>query len=823
MPYQCPAPGPGHRLARRLDTRRLDTRRWDTRRLDTRRLGTRLAVTCAAVALAAVPLATAAPAVAATAQVSIAITSINPDIARPGQPVTVSGTVSNTTADAVSGLSVQIRSSGSALTSRDDLTNYAAGTLPADSPVAGAVAQLPGTLDAGATEQWTISIPAHHLGMTSFGVYPLAAEVDSGVALNIARSFLPFWPAKSPLAGPLQVAWVWPVIDSPQQAACQVLLNNSLAASLASGGRLAGLLAAGSTSGASQADLTWAVDPGLLASVSAMTKPYRVGGSATCSATTRKPASTAARTWLTDLRSVTARQDFFVTPYDNVDVAALTHQGMDSDLTQAFNDGRSVAATILGSAQRPAITAADQNPGHASPADGIAWPAEGIADYGVLGSLAVNGAGTVILDSTMMPPFTQVSYTPSAVTQTPDGVGPELHVALADDTLTQIVGSAPAATTTQSAAAQAAATGASFATEQRFLAETAMIAAEAPALRRSIVVAPPQQWNPAPGVASALLSETVSAPWLRPVGLANLVTSDSTSGQVYRQQPPQHLLRPDELSASLLRQAAQLDERLRLQGSILDPPDSAYLSTAVAAVESSAWRGASGAGQASRVLAQVSGYLAAREHLVTMINSSHVTLGGLSSSVPVSILNKLSQAVTVRLDVQAPSDGRIKVLPYKSTVTIAPFEQRTISVRVKAAAAGTAILKLSLLTPGGAALPGGTSTVTVQATNFGTLALVIIGIAVGVIAATAAGRALRRGRGGPRDGGDTGGQGGGPIDDANGPDPATGLSEADNVVRGPAEYDNTPEEPDEYASIPGWPAPDWATPDWASRDWPAHP
>src|ERR1017187_10575324 len=178
MPYQCPAPGPGHRLARRLDTRRLDARG----------LVPRLAVTCAAVALAAVPLATAAPAVAATAQVSIAITSINPDIARPGQPVTVSGTVSNTTADAVSGLSVQIRSSGSALTSRDDLTNYAAGTLPADSPVAGAVAQLPGTLDAGATEHWTISIPAHHLGMTSFGVYPLAAEVDSGVALNIARS-----------------------------------------------------------------------------------------------------------------------------------------------------------------------------------------------------------------------------------------------------------------------------------------------------------------------------------------------------------------------------------------------------------------------------------------------------------------------------------------------------------------------------------------------------------------------------------------------------------------------------------------------------------
>src|ERR1035438_10038752 len=198
MPYQCPAPGPGHRLARRLDTRRLDTRRWDTRRLDTRRLGTRLAVTCAAVALAAVPLATAAPAVAAPAQVSIAITSINPDIARPGQPVTVSGTVSNTPADAVSGLSVQIRSSGSALTSRDDLTNYAAGTPPADSPVAGRGDQLPGTLDAAAP--WSTQFRAQIAAMASCGTSPLAAEVNGGVPLNTPRSSLPFWPAKPPLA-----------------------------------------------------------------------------------------------------------------------------------------------------------------------------------------------------------------------------------------------------------------------------------------------------------------------------------------------------------------------------------------------------------------------------------------------------------------------------------------------------------------------------------------------------------------------------------------------------------------------------------------------
>jgi hypothetical protein len=373
------------------------------------------------------------------------------------------------------------------------------------------------------------------------------------------------------------------------------------------------------------------------------------------------------------------------------------------------------------------------------------------------------------------------------VTKTPDGVGAELNVALADDTLTQILGSP----------------GTSFNTQQRFLAETAMIAAERPALRRSIVVVPPRQWDPAPGVASALLSETVTAPWLSPVSLASLVTADSSVGQVPRQQPAQQLLQKGELGASLLGQVQQVDLGLRLQGSILDPPSNAYLSTAVSAVESSAWRGARGAAAASRLLQRVSAYLASREQLVKIIDASQVTLGGQNGSVPVSISNKLNQPVTVRLSVQAPSGGQITILPYDSTVTIAPHEQRTIPVRVKAAAAGTTTLRLSLLTPGGALLPGAT-TLTVDATHFGTLALVIIGIAVGVFVLAAAGRAFRRG-GGPGGGAAAyGGEGGGPADDANSPDPAAGPGETDNVVRGPAEHDDTPEEPDEYASIRGW-------------------
>ena len=409
----------------------------------------RLAVTCAAVALAAVPLAAAAPGAAAAGQVSVAITSISPDIARPGQPVTVSGTVSNTTASAVSGMSVQLRSSGSGLTSRGDLTNYAAGNLPVDSYVAGAVTQLPGRLEPGGTESWTVTLPVREVGMTAFGVYPLAAEVDAnGVALDTDRSFLPFWPGKSAaaLAGPLQIAWVWPLIDSPHQAACRALLDNSLAASLSTGGRLGGLLAAGSTSTAASARPDLGHRPGPAGQRVGDDQALRRGGQRDLYRQDRETGLHGGAELARDAPLGDRPAGFLRHAVRRRGRGSARPPGHGSGPDQRVQRRPVGGRLILGSAQRPATASTELGQGHATPADGIggiAWPAGGIADYGVLGSLAVNGIGTVILNSTMMPPATPVNYTPSAVTRTPDGVGADLHVALADDTLTQIVGSAP--------------------------------------------------------------------------------------------------------------------------------------------------------------------------------------------------------------------------------------------------------------------------------------------------------------------------------------------------------------------------------------------
>ena len=189
--------------------------------------------TAAALALApaVVALAAAGPAAAAGSQppgaslpVSIAITSITPGYVMPGKPVLVAGSVTNTSDAPITGMRVRLRSSSAPFVSRGGLQVYADGATAEDSPVSRAVTPIRGTLAPHATARWSIPLRASQLGVTEFGVYPLAAEADSaaGKALVTSRTFLPFWPGKRALDPVRQhIAWIWPVISrrSSQRAA----------------------------------------------------------------------------------------------------------------------------------------------------------------------------------------------------------------------------------------------------------------------------------------------------------------------------------------------------------------------------------------------------------------------------------------------------------------------------------------------------------------------------------------------------------------------------------------------------------------------------
>ena len=186
---------------------------------------------------------------------------------------------------------------------------------------------------------------------------------------------------------------------------------------------------------------------------------------------------------------------------------------------------------------------------------------------------------------------------------------------------------------------------AAFGKEQWFLAETAMIAAEPASTSRALVAAPPRRWDPSLSLADALLNETATAPWLRPATLASIVADGPAPGSPRRRAPPLHLVSRGELTGSLLRQVRDaLVAQVHLLDSILTKGGQGYLSTAVDAVESSAWRGGRRAQRPAvqllrHELAFVSGKLAQ----VRIVTSGRVTLGGKAGDVPVSVRNNLPQ------------------------------------------------------------------------------------------------------------------------------------------------------------------------------------
>jgi hypothetical protein len=709
--------------------------------------------------------------------------------------VTVSGTVTNTTATAATGLSVMLWSSSVRLPDRAAMASYL--TAPAgaavDTPLPKSLQTL-AAVPAHSTRPWSLTLRVSQAGMTTFGVYPLAAELSQfGAPVDAARTFLPFWPAASQArtVRPVSLAWIWPLIDVPHQAACPALLNNNLQASLASGGRLNQLLAVGNSPVGRSAGLTWAIDPALLNDAKVMTARYQVGGTAICTHASTRPASAAARAWLAGVQSVAAQQDFFVTPYADVDVAALSHRGLTSELADAFADGRHAALTILhGQAQRPAVAPGNGRAG-AGATGLIAWPPNGVADYGVLESLAAspNRIGTVILDSTMMQPVIQNGITPTAVTSTPDGVYGQMHVLLADNDIEQVLSAPPDSLPGIAPGTKPSPAAAAFAREQWFLAQTAMIASEAPHTARAVVVAPPRRWDPGTALAGSLLDETLHTPWLRPASLSGLVAAPPPAGQVRRKAPPKYQVSRSELRAPLLRQVQQLNDQIALLESILVQSGPRYLSTAVAAIESSAWRGQpSGRRTARQLLRKVSAFVAVQQHQVRIIDPLRVTLGGKSGEVPVSIRNTLGQAVRVRLQVSVPSTGRIVIRNPNKLITVPGGQQKTIKIPVKASAAGSTTLTLWLTNPGGRPLPRSTARVTVEATHFGTMAIVIIGIALAVFVITAIGRAIRRGI---RQPGGEGGADGPAVAAGTGPAVAAGAGDADGTGGAAGDADRT--------------------------------
>jgi hypothetical protein len=444
------------------------------------------------------------------------------------------------------------------------------------------------------------------------------------------------------------------------------------------------------------------------------------------------PASAAAKSWLSQL-SGTAGQPAFLTPYANVDAAALSHAGMDDDLTAAYQLGDTVASTIL-----PDTFGASADGTGASTALPVAWPAGGTADAGVLTSLARSGrVSTVVLNSgelaTSTPPYD------NALARTKTSAGTDMSVLLADSGITGILGSASAGSSA----------GAQFAAVQDFLAQTAMIVAEGPnSPSRSLVVAPPTDWDPSPAEAADLLALTSTtksgAPWLRATDLGTLATA---AAKLPVERLPSHRVSGAELSDAegYIDQLQALDASVTMfEGMLSDPPKS-YLTTlaeAVAVTQSSAWRGRGSPG-GWLALTVLKNYFNDLQNTVVLIPVKKILLAGTSGDTLASVQNGLKQSylpghglqIKVRVAGTAELGSSLQVTSPTTPLVVNPGMTGSVRLTLHSTTIGTTTLRLQLLTKDGSPLTWAQASepLSVEVTRFGRLILVIIFGALGVL------------------------------------------------------------------------------------------
>ena len=678
-------------------------------------------------------LASAVPAQASAGHLSVTINAMNPSYAAPGTTVRLSGTVTNGTRQAQAGLEVRLFTSASHFIARDRMDAYVSRGVASDLIPAGTQFFVSASLAPGATARWSASFRAGTQGIASFGVYGVTAQLQdlAGNVISADQTLLPFWPGSrvAALASPLKIAWLWPLIGQPQQKVCTATLaTNDLAGELGQGGRLSALVDAGASHPGAQ--LTWVIDPALLSDVSTMTRRYQVGGQATCTGAAPQPASTAAARWLATLRKVTPGQPTVLTPYANVDMAALVRQGLTRNLATAYRTGEAVAVSVL--------------PGPFE--HGVAWPPGGTANLSLLTNLAATEhVGTVVLNSSQMPPVNDTVFRPDDAVASLRLAGLPMNVLLSDNTLTGVLRAGNTSSGTLAKSTE-------FAVRQRFLAETAMIAAEAPDSPRTIVVAPPGGWSPSEALASDLLGETATAPWLTPTKLTSLSSAADTERAVPRQSPPGSKASPDELSRDYLNAVRVVGARLGVYQSMLYRPAAAYtrsLDEALLATQSAAWRGG-GQPQGMALTRGLSAYITSAEHKVRIIGSDQVPMGGASGLVPVTIENGLHQAIRVRVVatvVNTPGrTSQLTIGHFADVVTIPPQSPSSpVRLPVSSAPQGSTQISLSLTSVNGTALPFTEGKkLTVLSTRYGRAILFLIGAAIGVFVLTSLYRAVRR-------------------------------------------------------------------------------
>lgn len=648
-------------------------------------------------ARALVDPATQVPGGATVAQATL--TAVEPASATAQDVITLRGVLRNTSSSELTEPLPALRWSADPVQTSDELDLVAENPLFRYGQVDYRYSQRLATLGPGQQVDFAVEVPLSRLGLGS-GVYVIGVDVlatlpdGPRVFVASARTTVPI---DVDVEQPLPVATLWPVAASPSLLIDGRHLDDDLADQIGPDGRLERLVRT-----ATDAPVTWVVDPDLVDGVASM-----VGGYQTVDPPASGAGAADAAGFLALLSTaIGPGADVVAVPAADPDVGGMLASGLDEAGVAAIVEDSvadSAVTDLLGRTVRP-----------------VAWLADRAVDEATVRAYAEAGVASVVLSAAAVEPTPEASRVPLDL-DAGDGRG-RLSAVLPDDL--PLVGSDPAVVD-------------DVEVRQRFLAQTALLAS---AGSPGVVVAPPLRWAPEPTVPGAVLGAWQGTPWVQPVPLERLALADEPV-ELADGEPVPAL---DPRLTDTLGQLAQDVERL--QPLFVEPPVSAAeLPRSTARVTSAAWAALPDRGE--RYAAALQSSVATAERQIELRLSDSITLSSRSGRFPITLVNNADDDVVVGVDFRSQNTSRLRVEPIEPIVLTAG-EKRTVTATALASANGRVQVSASLVTTQGE--PVGTAAVTsVDVTNVGALGWTVIALG-GVLLAVALLRSrLRRRAAGP--------------------------------------------------------------------------
>jgi hypothetical protein len=645
--------------------------------------------------LSAAPDAQAAKATGSNT-VDVSLNSLIPSVPTEDDTLTVSGTVRNNGKQTVRSAHVDLRV-GKALSGRtalDDVTKRTGFDPYADgSKIGGKYVEKFSELAPGISQTFSISVPVKELHLGADGVYQLGISLSGRTAtapydqvLGIRRTFLPWQAGTADIK--TKTTYLWPLVSTAHLTAetgagdqqPPVFQGEELAGEISPGGRLHRMLTLGK-----ELDITWVIDPDLLASVDAMTRSYQVKTHSDSTAggdTTPGKNQAVAKRWLALLEEAVQGEEVIALPFADPDLASLAHNGRNiTGSLRHFQDASNVAAVTIETVL------------HVEPETDFSWPVNGAVDPSIVKIATSAGADKVIARSDSLQEAASLPYTPNAAR--PIGGG-----------TTAVVADARLSTAFQGDMTQA--DNATLAI-QMFLGQSLVIHLQNPDRQRSIVIAPHRMpsSSQAQTMAQALIA-LQGGKWSQVQKLSAAADAKPDPGattKVPGASAYPSSLRKQELPTAAFGDTQHTQSALDRFKVILSDESRVVtpFGRAVNREMSTSWRGR--ATEAETYRDSVQSYLDTLTDQVRLIEKSETKLSGRSATIPVTVQNNLVQGVdklVLRLTSMQPKRLQIDGEDYaEQTIKVSGGHSQSVKFDTNAHANGEVRVVAQLFTEDG--------------------------------------------------------------------------------------------------------------------------